>query len=266
MPYADRQYYNRGFSSGGLLPPGVKWLLIVNTALFLLYFIAVQFDLALIEGIFQNLALIPAAVVKFLTLWQLVTYMFLHDPRGFGHIIFNMLTLWMFGKDLENAWGTRRFLKFYFICGVGAGICVVLMNYIFGTPYTRTIGASGAIYGLLLAFGMTYPDTTVLYSFLFPMKAKYFVMIIGAVAFLSSLGANNGVSNIAHLGGMLFGYLYLKSEKSRPSPVRGRAATGGSSNPFSTLRDRYKQWQVERARRKFQVYMRKNDPRGPWVN
>ena len=138
------------------------------------------------------------------------------------------------------------------------------MNYVFGTPYTRTIGASGAIYGLLLAFGMTYPNTTVLYSFLFPMKAKYFVMIIGAVAFLSSLGANNGVSNVAHLGGMVFGYLYLKSEQSRSSSVR-RSPRGGS-DPISNLRQRYKQWQVERARRKFQVYMRKHDPRGPWVN
>ena len=165
----------------------------------------------------------------------------------------------MFGKDLEAAWGTRRFLKFYFLCGLGAGVCVVVANYIFGSPYTRTIGASGAIYGLLMAFGMTYPDTTVLFSFLFPIKAKYFVMIIGAMAFLSSLGANNGVSNVAHLGGMLFGYAFLKYE----------ALAGGRRGGFSlgeSLRYRYKQWQLERNRRKFQVYMRKQGRGGPWVN
>src|SRR5207244_9281421 len=113
---------------------------------------------------------------------QLFTYMFLHDPGGFGHILFNMLALWMFGADLERHWGTRKFLKFYFLCGIGAGLCVVVGNYLFGNPLTRTIGASGAIYGLLMAFGVLWPDRTVLFSFLFPIKAKYFVMIIGGIA------------------------------------------------------------------------------------
>ena len=108
--------------------------------------------------LFHWFGLVPQAVVEVFAVWQLVTYMFLHDPRGFGHILFNMLTLWMFGKDLEATWGTRRFLKFYFVCGVGAGICVVIGNSLFGTMATRTIGASGAIFGLLLAFGMLFPD------------------------------------------------------------------------------------------------------------
>ncbi len=255
MAYSTR-YYSRGFSSSNLLPPGVRWLLIVNTALWLLYFLGFRTGLG---ELFQHFGLVPAQVVNTFAVWQLFTYMFLHDPFGFGHILFNMLTLWMFGKDLEVAWGTRRFLKFYFLCGLGAGVCVVVANYIFGSPYTRTIGASGAIYGLLMAFGMTYPDTTVLFSFLFPIKAKYFVMIIGAMAFLSSLGANNGVSNVAHLGGMLFGYAFLKYE----------ALAGGRRGGFSlgeSLRYRYKQWQLERNRRKFQVYMRKQGRGGPWVN
>jgi len=259
MAYSTR-YYARGFSSSGLLPPGVKWLLISNTGLWLLYFLGVRSGFG---TVFQHFGLVPAQVVNTFAVWQLFTYMFLHDPFGFGHILFNMLTLWMFGKDLEAIWGTRRFLKFYFLCGVGAGLCVVLANYLFGSPYTRTIGASGAIYGLLMAFGMTYPDTVVLFSFLFPIKAKYFVMIIGAIAFLSSLGANNGVSNIAHLGGMAFGYFYLKYEL-----LRGQSR-GGGFDPLGAMRMRYKEWQIERARRKFQVYMRKqgSGPRGgPWVN
>jgi membrane associated rhomboid family serine protease len=254
MAYSTR-YYPRGFSSNSFFPPGVRWLLIVNTALWLVYFLGVRAGLG---EIFQHFGLMPAQVVHTFAIWQLFTYMFLHDPFGFGHILFNMLTLWMFGKDLEVAWGTRRFLKFYFLCGIGAGFCVVVANYLFGNIYTRTIGASGAIYGLLMAFGMMYPNTTVLFSFLFPIKAKYFVMIIGAIAFLSSLGANNGVSNVAHLGGMLFGYVYLKYEALTGSRRGGFDLTG-------SVRMRYKQWQIERARRKFQVYMRKQG-RGPWVN
>ena len=254
MAYSTRDYA-RGFSSSGLLPPGVRWLLISNIGLWLLYFIGVRSGFG---EFFQHLGLVPAQVVNTFAVWQLFTYMFLHDPFGFGHILFNMLTLWMFGKDLEGVWGTRRFLKFYFLCGIGAGVCVVLANLLFGNPYTRTIGASGAIYGLLMAFGMTYPNTTVLFSFLFPIKAKYFVMIIGAIAFLSSFGANNGVSNVAHLGGMAFGYFYLKYELLRG----GRR---GGFDPMGMLRMRYKQWQAERARRKFQVYMRKQGP-GPRVH
>ncbi len=258
MAYSS-SYYRRGFSSSNLLPPGVRWLLVGNVVTWLVYFFAVRSG----QGdFFNHFGLVPAMVVKTFAVWQLVTYMFLHDPFGFGHILFNMLTLWMFGKDLELAWGTRRFLKFYFLCGIGAGVCVVLANYIAGGthPFTRTIGASGAIYGLLMAFGMTYPNTTVLFSFLFPIKAKYFVMIIGAIAFLSSFGANNGVSNVAHLGGMLFGYVYLKTE----ALAGGRR--GGKFDLLGSLRMQYKQWQVERARRKFQVYMRKQGRGGPFVN
>ena len=101
----------------------------------------------------------------------------------------------------RTAWGSRRFLNFYFLCGSVAGVCVIVAELLFGNPFTNTIGASGAIYGLLVAFGMMYPDVTVLFSFLFPIKAKYFVMIIGAIAFLTSFQANTGVSNFAHLGG-----------------------------------------------------------------
>ena len=233
-----------GLLTTDFLPRGVKWLLISNVALFLLYFFAVQFRFS---AIFYPFGLIPGQVLGGFAVWQLVTYMFLHDPYGFSHILFNMLTLWMFGADLERTWGRKEFLKYYFLCGIGAGICVVIGNAIFGTLNTRTIGASGAIYGLLLAFGVLYPDRIVLFSFLFPIKAKYFVMIIGAIAFLSSIGASGGgVSHVAHLGGMVFGYGYLRGI--------GRKVDLGTS-----FRRRYHQWRVERAKKKFQVYMRKHD-------
>src|SRR5438093_3787719 len=199
----DPRYRSYNYSS--YFPAGVKWLLITDVAIFLLSCIggsAVSRHLLL-------LALTPIAVLEHFAIYQLVTYMFLHG--GIGHILFNMLALWMFGMDLERDWGTRRFLKYYFLCGIGAGLCDVLVNAAMGNFNTRTIGSSGGIYGLLLAFGVLYPDRIVLMSFLFPIKAKYFVMIIGGIAFLNSVGsAGSGVSNVAHLGGMLFGYLYLR--------------------------------------------------------
>jgi membrane associated rhomboid family serine protease len=225
----------------------VKWLLIVNVAMFLLWYLGgepVQSHLLL-------LALTPRLVVNSFPffIWQLFTYMFLHG--GIGHLLFNMLALWMFGTPLEQDWGTRRFLKYYFICGVGAGVCDTLVNVALGSR-THTIGASGALYGLLLAFGVLYPETRVLMNFLFPIKAKYLVVIYGAIALLSSLGENSGVSNVAHLGGMLFGYVYLKG---RWPALRMPDASGA-----------YRQWKLRRAKRKFQVYMRKQGGRGPRVN
>src|SRR5690242_14837318 len=145
----------------GYFPTGVKWLLISNVAVFLLMYLGG----ARFRSDFAVLALAPRAVIETFAVWQLVTYLFLHG--GFGHLLFNMLSLWMFGSTLERDWGTRRFLKYYFICGIGAGICDVLVNALIGNWYTRTIGASGAIYGLLLAFGVMYPNQTVLMNFLF---------------------------------------------------------------------------------------------------
>lgn len=244
MPYSERGYTtSRPFYSGGL-PPGVKWLLIVNCGLFVLYFLANNTSY---ESLFQDLSLWPRAVLTLPAVWQLFTYMFLHDPNGFGHIAFNMLALWMFGTDLERTWGTRGFLKYYFLCGVGAGLCVVAANLFAGTLNSRTIGSSGAIYGLLLAFGVLYPDRIILFSFLFPIKAKYFVMIIGAIAFLSSIGASGGgVSHVAHLGGMIFGYIYLKR-------------SGFRVNLLDSLVRRIQVWRFERAKRKFQVHMNRQD-------
>jgi membrane associated rhomboid family serine protease len=148
--------------------------------------------------------------------------------------------------DLERDWGTKRFLQYYFLCGVGAGICDVIANAFFGRMDTRTIGASGAIFGLLLAFGYIYRDRIVLFSFLFPIKAKYFVMILGAIELMFVLrGVNSGVSNIAHLGGMLFGFAYLKAPRFH-------------FDLLGPLHRQYQDWKLRRARKKFQVYIRKH--------
>jgi len=165
-----------------------------------------------------------------------------------------MLALWMFGADLERTWGTRRFLKFYFFCGIGAGICVVLCNYVlpWGNPAIPTIGSSGAIYGILMANAILFPDRSILWGFLIPIKMKYFVMIVGAIAFLSSFQVN-AVSEFAHLGGLLFGYLFLRSPRFEFDPV-------------TPVRMAYKDWKLQRAKKKFQVYLRKQGPGDPRVH
>jgi membrane associated rhomboid family serine protease len=135
--------------------------------------------------------------------------MFLHG--GPFHLLFNMLTLYMFGNELERHWGRRRFLSYYFVTGAGAGLCswLVAMN-----SSTVIIGASGAIYGILLAFAVYDPNRIVLVSFLLPIKVKYLVLFMGFLAFYSSIAdAEPGVAHIAHLGGMLVGLVFLKGRQ-----------------------------------------------------
>ncbi|MEQ1948552.1 MAG: rhomboid family intramembrane serine protease [Bryobacteraceae bacterium] len=242
--------YTRNYSVSGGIPPGVRLLLIANVAVFLVQFFGGRF----LGDIFDYLKLIPAAVVKLFFIWQLGTYMFLH--AGIMHILFNMLALWWFGTELERVWGTRRFLQFYFFCGIGAGICVVVANYLFGNPAVATVGASGAIYGILLASAVLWPDREMLFYFLFPIKMKYFVMLIGAIAFLNSFNPASPVSDVAHLGGMLFGYAFLRTSTPRSRGV----------NPVGSLREQYRQWKLARAKKKFQVYMRKQNDRDRYVN
>jgi membrane associated rhomboid family serine protease len=237
--------YRRSSFFNSYFPAGVKWLIVANVAMFLLIALFGRW----IGGDIQLLDLAPVAVVFHFALWQLVTYLFIH--AGVGHLLFNMLALWMFGVPLEQTWGTKRFLRYYFLCGVGAGLCDVALHAAMGNWSTRTVGASGAIYGLLMAFGVLFPNQTVLMDFLFPIKAKYMVMIYGAVELFMAFSVNDGVSNIAHLGGMAFGYVYLKGRLPRISMPDWQGA--------------YRQWKMRRAKKKFQVYMKKHGG-GPWVN
>src|SRR6185295_13560833 len=163
---------------------------------------------------------------------------------GIFHIVFNMLALWMFGAELERIWGTRYFLKFYFVTGSGAAALTVvfsLLPFAFAQQLQGAviIGASGAIYGLLLAYALYFPDRPIYMYFVFPIPAKIFVAIIGAIAFFSSLSEAGGVANATHLGGLLVGYLYLK---------------GARMHPLSELKYRYLKWKINRVRKKFDVY------------
>jgi membrane associated rhomboid family serine protease len=223
-----------GYSFGpGGITPAVKLLIISNVALFVL-------NVIVGDVMTLRLGLSPQAVFGQLALWQPFTYMFLHSTSGIGHILFNMLALWMIGTELERTWGTRFFVKYYFITGLGAAATsLVLAIFSDAVYYSVTVGASGAIYGLLLAFAMYFPHRTLI-LFIFPVPARIAVTILGGIAFLSSMGGpGGGVAHSAHLGGLVVGYLYLKM-------LRGR--------PMDDLKYRYLRWKMGRARSKFDVY------------
>jgi membrane associated rhomboid family serine protease len=199
-------YQQYRFSFGYGLPPVIKNLMIVMGAVFVLQMVGFSIDDFVGYSLEELFGLVPIAVWQKLRLWQLASYIFLHGDVS--HILFNLLALWMFGGELENYWGSRRFLFYFFFCGVGAGLCTVLLS-----PYQRfpVIGASGAIYGLLLAFGWLFPNRLIYIYFLFPIPAKYFVILYGFLEFIyaSRGGTGGGIAHLTHLGGLLFGLLYM---------------------------------------------------------
>jgi membrane associated rhomboid family serine protease len=183
-----------------LLPTGVKHLLIIN-ALFYLTLVVLRHtgNAQWLDLYDRYLVLYP--VGQGFHPWQLLTYQFVH--ANFDHIFFNMFALWMFGYVLENYWGMWRFILYYLLCGIGAGLCCLLM----GTP---TVGASGAVYGILLAFGMMFPNERIYLYFLVPIKAKWFVIIFGAIELIDGIFmSGDGIAHFAHLGGMLTGLIIL---------------------------------------------------------
>ena len=191
-------YYRYRFSFGSGLTPVVKNLMILMGAVFLLQMIVSRW-------INLYLGLVSLLVWEKYYVWQLVTYIFLHG--GITHLLFNFLALWMFGGELENYWGSKKFLRYFLFCGIGAGVCTVLFS-----PYQfiPVIGASGSIYGLLLAFGWLFPNRPIYIYFLFPIPAKYMVIIFGLIELFSSAeGTGGGIAHLTHLGGILFGLLYM---------------------------------------------------------
>jgi len=185
------------------MPPVTQSLLIANVVVFLLQYST--------GGVLETwFALWPLS--QGFAPWQLVTYGFLHDPDGFGHIFFNMLGLYMFGSDIERLFGSRYFLAYYFACLVSAALCQLLVVALAGGPPFPTLGASGAVYGLLLAFGMYFHQRTVMLIFPpIPMPARVFVFVFGGLELLLGVtGTAAGVAHFAHLGGMLGGWLMIQ--------------------------------------------------------
>ena len=250
----NEQYSPTGFR---VLPTVVKNLLIINVLMFLATFTLERFNIDL-----TNILGLHFFKASDFRIYQIITYMFMH--ANFGHLFFNMFALWMFGNTLENIWGSKRFLLFYMVCGIGAGLCQELVQYIeyatslanYATVNTggkiipmsaylnmmNTVGASGAIYGLLLAFGMMFPDSRIYLYFLFPIKAKWFVIGYAVLELLLGIGGADNVAHFAHLGGMLFGLLLILYWRKHPS---------GPNKDFRKLKDIFQSW---KNRKKYTRY------------
>jgi membrane associated rhomboid family serine protease len=219
------------------MTPAVRAIIYTNIGVFLVTLLAPRL-------IIDAFGLSPARVILGVRVWELATYLFVHSPTHLSHILFNMLAVWMFGVDLERRWGTQGFVKYYAITGIGAGLSMIVVSLLpfdatRSTFYAVTIGASGAVYGLLMAWALLYPHREILFMFIFPIQARVFVLIIGAIAFFSALGAAGGpVANVAHLGGLVVGYLYLK----------------GPKNLQFEIRYRLMKWRMDRMRRRFNVH------------
>jgi membrane associated rhomboid family serine protease len=297
-----------GMSLG--LPPftkAVKWIVISNFAIYFVMLLGRGLAPASYQFIYTYLGLIPPAVVHGYpgfhvpALWQLVTYGFLH--AGFSHVLWNMFGIWMFGGQFEMDWGTRKFVEYYLWCVIAAGITTVIVGYIGYALYTQspstplfgllaslltvpTVGASGGLFGILIAFGMYYGDREVmLFPLPFQIRAKYIVTAWILIALAGALGeGGQGVANWAHLGGAFFGWVYL-----RTMPRGGLQVA--TSEGYYGIRNRYYKWKRRQAAKKFEVYMKNHrredffdeygnykgpgardddkgngDSRGPWVN
>ncbi|MCB0341361.1 MAG: rhomboid family intramembrane serine protease [Pseudobdellovibrionaceae bacterium] len=198
--------------------PMVKKLLILNVGIWLLLVIGLQELVLHSRVVFEYFGLIPDSTVFRFYLWQPFTYMFLHSGSEIFHILFNMLLLWWLGAELELRWGSRFFLTYYLVCGVGAAVIYTVgailyfwltnQAYVLGVP---VVGASGAVYGLLLAYGMIFGDRVMYFMMMFPMKAKHLVMILGGIELVTLLssGPTGPVATLCHLGGLATGFLYL---------------------------------------------------------
>ena len=220
---------------GGPLTPIVKGFLIANGVVFLLTSLLSQQYRA---EFFQMFGLVPELFWSQFRVWQLVTFNFLH--AGFMHILFNMFAFWMFGGDLERLYGRKRFLIFLAITGVGAGLTFAVFN---PNALIPVVGASGIVYGILLAYGLTYPNRKLYVYFLFPIKVKYFVMILGGLELLLTVqSSNSGVAHLAHLGGMVFGFLYLRYDRL-----------------YMKLREKYYRRKLDKLKKRYTVIVNKDD-------
>ncbi len=207
MAYNDKGSYSpRGFGGFSFFPPVIKNILIINGVVFFISILAQNIvigDMLLDNLITKYFALIPFSNEYWSFLpWQLVTYQFMHG--GFSHIFFNMFMLWMFGMEIENIMGSTKFLVFYLLAGIGGGVLQLAL----GSGGAPIIGASGAVYGVMVAFAMSFPDRLIYIYFLLPVKAKYLIVFLMVIEFLS-VGDGSFVAHLAHLGGAIVGVLFI---------------------------------------------------------
>ncbi len=255
--YRIRGFVSRGQTISFSSPPFAGWvkrIILACTGIYLFQAVMRVFAPDLVRLMGAWLALIPTSVMRG-EVWQLVTYSFLH--ASFSHVFFNMLTLWFIGAYLESDWGPRRFIECYTFCVVGAALVTIAIAYthfLGASPAIATVGASGGIFGLLMAFGILYADQEM---FLFPLpfriKAKYLVGIWVVVAIIAVFEpSQGGVAVFAHLGGLLFGFLFVKF-----LPKRGLSYA--ASERYFSLRNSYYRWKRRRTAKQFEVYMKDHD-------
>ena len=191
-----------------LFTDAIKILVSVNFGIYILQSVSGKEDV-----FFRLFGLVPSTFISDLMLWQPFTYMFFHAPFyssvGISHILLNMLGLWVFGRELEQAWGKTKFLRYYFITGIGSGLITYFFQMSSDNP---VIGASGAVYGILLAYGVSYPNRILYIWGLIPVRSMWLVIIMGSIAFFGLLGNADGISHVTHISGMLIGYVLLKKK------------------------------------------------------
>jgi len=239
----------RPFGGFSVFPPVIKNLLIINVAVFFLQVIANNLMVGgkpLWYVLNMWFALNPIGGDFNFQIWQLVTYQFMHG--GFGHIFFNMFALWMFGMEIENYWGSKKFLTYYLLCGVVAGLFQLFLTPLLGSAAAVTIGASGAVYGVLIGFALMFPDRYIYLYFLLPIKAKYLIGFLIVLEFLLVDSAQSNVAHLAHLGGALAGFLFIMFDKNIDVPLKrmlnissGYGSRSNFQNPFSGISEKFRQ-------------------------
>ncbi len=262
MGLDSRDYYKpSGYGGFSFFPPVLKNLLIANVVVYFVQMIFENMSFSGVPGWYilnHYFALNPitgvdqAGIPYNFQIWQLFTYQFMHG--GFSHILFNMFVLWMFGMEIENVMGSRKFLLFYLACGLGAGIAQTIIPPLLSQESAPTIGASGAVYGVMIAFAMFFPDRYIFLYFLIPIKAKYLITIMVIFEFMS-VGNQSVIAHIAHAGGALVGFLFIILD--RRNEFSGRRILNSfrkPKDPFSsskfgrTFRSTVKKEDVEDAK------------------
>jgi membrane associated rhomboid family serine protease len=245
--HSDRDYYSpTGFGGFSFFPPVIKNLLIINAAVFLIQSVLNNYSIDGVPGFYiinRYFALNPIDGVDQIgnpsnfQVWQLFTYQFMHG--SFTHILFNMLMLWMFGMEIENMWGSKKFLVYYLTCGVGAGLAHIFLSpVLMGGVSAPTIGASGSIFGVLIAFAMFFPNRYIYIYFLLPIKAKYLITLMVMFEFMS-VGAESFVAHLAHLGGAVVGLVFILIDR-RKSLNFNNFINSFKKNPSNSSRAQFR--------------------------
>lgn len=247
----NNSYRPRGFGGFSLFPPIIKNLLIINGVIFLLQTLLSNLSFDGLPGwyiINRWFALNPingvdAAGQSYnFQFWQLITYQFMHG--SFGHILFNMFALWMFGMEIENMWGAKKFTLFYLMCGVIAGIFHLFLSPIFGLSPAVTIGASGSVYGVMIAFALFFPDRLIYLYFFIPIKAKFLITFLVVLEIMLVDSAGSSIAHLAHLGGALAAFIFIMLDKdsfiSLKRILNWNFYLSSKHNPFNNLQNPFK--------------------------